>query len=298
MNLLSKKNIKYTSLVLMIFFVLGLFSIITLSVTTNVFGNVQGGQITEEGIAVPIIMYHSLMNHSNSLGAYVITPGEFESDLKYLKEHNYNTINMTELINYVYNEGDIPLKPVIITFDDGNFNNYIYGQPLLEKYGMKAVISVVGSYSEKFSTPPYPTSDPYYAYASWDQIKVMGESGYFEIQNHTYNLHSTSRRNGAKRRSGESLEAYRELLTKDISKLQNKLTEVLGSAPNTFTYPFGAVSKESKEVLKTLGFKASLSCNEGVNLINKYKADPLFGLRRKNRPHGISSERFFKNFCP
>ncbi len=298
MSFKNLKNIKYISLVLMIFFILSLFSVITLSVTTNVFGNVQGGEITEDGIAVPIVMYHSLMKHSKSLGAYVITPTEFENDLKYLKEHNYTAINMTELINYVYNDGDIPLRPVIITFDDGNFNNYIYGQPLLQKYGMKAVISVVGSYSERFSTPPLPTSDPYYAYASWDQIKVMGESGYFEIQNHTYNLHSTGKRNGAKRRSGESLEAYRNLLISDLSKLQNKLAETTGITPNTFTYPFGAVSKESKEILKELGFKASLSCNEGVSLVNKYQSDTLFGLRRKNRPHGVSSERFFKNFCP
>ncbi|MDF2989434.1 MAG: polysaccharide deacetylase, partial [Eubacterium sp.] len=285
----NRKALKYITLVITVFFTISILTVLALSQTANVFSEVQGGQITEDGIAVPIIMYHSILKRSNEMGKYVITPAEFESDLAYLKKHNYNAINMTDLINYVYYGGDIPLKPVIITFDDGNLNNYLYGHTLLQKYGMKAVISVVGSYSEKFSKPPYPTTDPYYSFVSWDQIKVISESGYFEIQNHTYNLHSIDKRNGAKKKRGESNENYRKLLIEDIGKLQNKLTEVTGVTPNTFTYPFGAISKDSKEILKELGFRATLSCADGVSLIKKDKIDPLFGLKRKNRPHGISS---------
>ncbi len=293
----NKRFIKYITLVITVFLTLGILLLLVLSETTDVLSEVQGGQITEDGIAVPIIMYHSILKNSH-LGKYVITPSEFEKDLKYLYEHHYNAITMTDLINYVYNNGDLPLRPVIITFDDGNLNNYIYGQPILKKYNMKAVISIIGSYTETFSQDKCPTDDPLYAHASWDQIKAMHDSGYFEIQNHSYNLHFINKRNGAKRRKGESLESYQNMLIDDVGRLQNKLTEVTGVTPNTFTYPFGAVSKESKEILKDLGFKATLSCAEGVNLINKDKKDVLFGLKRKNRPHGISSENFFKKFCP
>ena len=290
-------KLKYISLILTVFFTLSLAGALVLSSSTDVFGDVQGGQITEDGIALPIIMYHGVLKNSH-LGKYVITPSEFESDMKYLSNHNYTSITMTDLINYVYNDGDIPLKPVIITFDDGNLNNYLYGQPILQKYNMKAVLSVIGKYTEDFSKEPYPTNDPAYAHASWDQLRIMSESGYFEIQNHSYNLHSLNKRNGAKRRKGESFENYRQVLIEDIVKLQDKLTQNCGITPNTFTYPYGAISKESKEIIKELGFKASLSCLEGVNLINKDEEDTLFGLKRKNRPHGVSSEQFFKKFCP
>ncbi|WP_244648337.1 polysaccharide deacetylase family protein [Ruminiclostridium herbifermentans] len=268
----------------------------------TVFNETEAESITEDGIRVPIIMYHSIMKKSPELGKYVITPAEFENDLIYLKNHGYSTINMTDLINYVHNDGELPAKPVIITFDDGNLNNYIYGKPLLEKYQMKAVISIVGIYSDQFSstyasTPP-PTSNPDYAYASWDQIKEMSNSGYFEIQNHTYNLHSTEKRKGAQRLKGEPLEVYTNVLTSDIGMLQDKLAEVTGIRPNTFTYPFGSISKESTDILKKLGFKATLSCAGGVNIINKNKEDVLFRLKRNNRPHGKSSESFFKNICP
>lgn len=298
MKLLSNKKVaKYIFPVFATLFILVIFSVLLLSSATNTFTEVQGGQITEDGIAVPIIMYHSILKNSH-LGKYVITPEEFEDDIRYLSEHKYNSITMADLINYVYNNGDIPLNPVMITFDDGNLNNYLYGQPVLKKYNMKAVVSVIGSYTEAFSKVPYPTNDPAYAHVSWDQIKAMSDSGYFEIQNHSYDLHHISKRNGSKRRKGESLESYRNMLVSDVMKLQNKLTTTCGITPNTFTYPYGAISKESNEILKEMGFKATLTCSEGVNLINKDIKDPLYGLKRYNRPHGIASERFFKKICP
>ncbi|OPX42921.1 poly-beta-1,6-N-acetyl-D-glucosamine N-deacetylase precursor [Ruminiclostridium hungatei] len=293
----GKRTLKYLSLIIMVAFTLTLSITLGVTMSEDVFNAVEGGQITEDGIAVPIIMYHSILKNSH-LGKYVITPAEFEEDIRYLSERNYNSITMTDLINYVYNNGDIPLKPVIITFDDGNLNNYIYGRPILEKYKMKAVVSVIGSYTEAFSQPPYPTADPTYAHVSWDQIKEMAASGYFEIQNHSYNLHSINKRNGAKRRKGETIESYRNMLTSDIMKLQGKLREYCGIIPNTFTYPFGAVSRESDTILRELGFKASLSCLEGVNLINRDNKNVLFGLKRKNRPHGVATQAFFKKFCP
>lgn len=293
----DKRTLKFLSLIIMVVFTLTLSITLGVTMSEDVFNAVEGGQITEGGIAVPIIMYHSILKNSH-LGKYVITPEEFENDMRYLSEHKYNSITMTDLINYVENSGDIPLKPVIITFDDGNLNNYIYGRPVLEKYRMKAVVSIIGSYTEAFSAPPYPTADPSYAHVSWKQIKEMQDSGYFEIQNHSYNLHSINKRNGAKRHKGESLESYRNMLTSDIMKLQSKLRESCGITPNTFTYPFGAISKESDAILRELGFKASLSCLEGVNLINRDNRDVLFGLKRKNRPHGVDTQTFFKKFCP
>jgi len=292
--LINNKAIKYISLVVTILFTFILSFILISSISAEVFNDTQG-QITEDGIEVPIVMYHSIMKSSKEMGKYVITPTEFESDLRYLKEHDYETITMTDLINYVYNNFELPPKPVIITFDDGNFNNYIFGKPLLQKYEMKAVISIVGEYAESFSKSPPPTNNPDYAFASWDQIKVMSDSELFEIQNHTYSLHSTNKkRYGIKRIQGDSLESYQNMLNADIVKLQDKLKETTGMSPNTFTYPFGYMNKESKPILKELGFKATLSCAEGINIINRNKLDVLFGLKRNNRPHGISSEAFFR----
>lgn len=63
---------------------------------------------------------------------------------------------MTELINYVYNDASLPEKPIIITFDDGYYNNLSYAVPLLHKYNMKAVVSIVGEYSDRYTESDEP----------------------------------------------------------------------------------------------------------------------------------------------
>lgn len=122
---------------------------------------------------------------------------------------------------------------------------------------------------------------------------MLMKEGIIEFQNHTYNLHAIKNgRNGCKKKSGESLESYKNLLTKDITKLQDEFRDNCNYTPNTFTYPFGAISKESKDIIKELGFKASFAASDGMNYITK---DPecLYLLTRYNRVGGKSTENFF-----
>lgn len=292
----NKKAAKYIRLVAAVVFLFCCSGAIVLPLTSDAFNDNLLEQAVHKGLPVPIVMYHSLMKSSPEMGRYVITPSEFESDLKYLREHGYDAISMTDLINYVEADSDLPPKPVIITFDDGNMNNYYYATPILERYEMKAVISIIGSFSERDSNAEKIFRD--YSYLTWEQIKNMHDSGLYEIQNHTYNMHGSSPRMGIKRRQGESMDNYRNVLISDIGKLQHKLMEVTGTTPNTFVYPFGSISKDSVAILKELGFKATLSCVEGVNFIERNKPETLFGLKRNNRPHGVSSNQFFKKICP
>ena len=76
-------------------------------------------------------------------------------------------------------------------------------------------------------------------------------------------------------------------------RLQNEFKEYTDYVPSTFTYPFGSVEKCSTDIIKELGFKASLSCSSGINFITKNE-DSLFLLKRNNRPANITTENFFK----
>ena len=245
---------------------------------------------TENGIELPIIMYHSVLKSRS--GDYIVHPSEIENDLQYIQSKGYTTITMTDLINYVYNGTDIPEKPIIITFDDGYYNNLGYVVPILKKYNMKAVISIVGSYTDTYTKSNETNLN--YSYLRWQDIKYMLQEGYVEFQNHTYNLHSYKNgRKGCKKKSWESTEKYRNLLIEDVGKLQKEFKENTGYVPNTFTYPYGAISKESLPIIKEMGFKASLSCTSGVNFITK-DTGCLYQLKRNNRVSGISSAQFFE----
>ena len=244
----------------------------------------------EQGIAVPIIMYHSILK--SKTGTYIVSPDKLEEDLKYISEKGYTTITMTDLIEYVYNDVKLPEKPIIITFDDGYYNNYIYLVPLLEKYDMKAVISIVGEYTDRFSDVNEVNAN--YGHLRWVDVNILIPEGRVEFQNHSYNLHSNNNgRKGSMKKRGESLEEYAKILKEDLGKLQKEFQDNCYYTPNTYTYPFGAVSYAATDILKEMGFKASLSCKSGMNYITK---DPegLYLLKRYNREGSYSTEKFFK----
>ena len=245
-----------------------------------------------ETVRVPIIMYHGILKDASRSGAYVVTPDTFEKDLQYLKEKGYTTVVMQDLIDFVKKGRPLPEKPIVLTFDDGYYNNYLYAFPLLKQYGCKMVLSPIGRYTDQDSQ----TEDNHanYSNVTWPQINEMIQSGLVEIQNHSYDMHASdkSHRKGALKAAGEPIEQYRAALTEDVMKMQNRTAEMTGWTPTTFTYPFGAVSKEALPILKELGFQATLICESRTNLLNR-DPDCLYGLGRYLRPSGPDSASYF-----
>jgi len=232
---------------------------------------------------VPVIMYHLVTEKSKYIGKYGITPAELEADLKFLKDNGYKTVVMGDLINFVQRGKRLPKKPIVLTFDDGNTGDLNYVLPLLEKYKMKAVFSVIGEAADKFTAQREKNPNAKFPNLTWPQIQEMHDSGRCEIQSHGYDLHG---RGGSGIRSGESTQNYHARLRTDLQKLQTLCHEYLDFTPTTFTYPLGVISKEAQTVLEELGFEATLSCQEGMNRVKQGDPRCLFRLKRSNRPSG------------
>jgi len=211
--------------------------------------------------------------------------------MKYLKDNGYTAILTEDLINYIDNNVPLPEKPIMITFDDGYYNNLYYALPILQKYDMKAVISVVGIFSDTLAhnDPGIPS----YSYLTWDNINTLIESGIIEIGNHTYQFHSCKNRKGCTRLAGESEEDYQRILMSDLEKLQDLLRINCGMVPISFAYPYGSICRESIPVLKVMGFRCTFNCYEKPNYITR-DPDCLFSLNRYNRSNSVSTNQFMK----
>ena len=242
----------------------------------------------EKEAKVPIIMYHLVTEKSRYIGKYGISPSELESDLKYLKENGYNTVVIQDLINFVERGKSLPKNPIVLTFDDGNTSDYSYLFPLLKEYDMKAVISIMGNVIDEYTQDNVKNPAAKYPNLTWDKIKEMHDSGIIEVQSHGYNLHGSA---GSGKLKRESADAYHQRLKADLTKLQERCEEHLGQKPNTFCYPLGIIGKGSQAVLEEMGFVASLSCQEGINIITRDEKECLFKLNRNNRPSGRSVEK-------
>lgn len=248
--------------------------------------------IPEEGYDLPILMYHSLLKEEARQGKYVVSPNQFEEDLKYLQKNGYQTVVVQDLIDYVEKGTPLPEKPIMLTFDDGYYNNYCYAYPLLEQYDAKIVISPIGRYTDEYSQVE--DVHPNYSHITWDNINEMIDSGRVEIQNHSYNMHSCNgKRIGTKRMKGESDLDYETVFTQDLTKAQERIFEMTSWTPTCFAYPFGAISDGTLEMLKSMGFQSSMTCESHINRITR---DPecLFGMGRYLRPGLQSTEKFFQ----
>ena len=247
----------------------------------------------EEEVRVPLIMYHHIRTDAAACGDYVITPETLEGDLVRLRELGYTSIGAEDLLRWLDGEGELPEKPVMLTFDDGHESFAAYALPLLEKYGMKAVQAPVAAWADKYTENP--DDDPAYAYMSWPRIAEIAASGRVEIANHSYDMHLTEPRYGLMPKKGENAEAYRAALTADLEKAEEKLAAACGYVPPVYAYPYGAYCPEAKEILAERGYRLVFTCVEQVNVVKRGAAEPL-ELGRFNRAYSLDREKLFAAF--
>ena len=242
---------------------------------------------SEERVTLPIIMYHSILKDGARQGKYVVSPEVLARDLDALRARGCETVTVRDLIAYTRDGAPLPAKPVMLTFDDGYYNNYVYAYPLLRQRGMRAVVSIIGSQTALFTENG--EENAYWSHLRLDRLREMQDV--FEVQNHSWNLHEYGERRGCLRRRGEDETRYETLLREDTEQTQTLITDAGLPAPTCYTYPFGACSKESETLLKSMGFRCTLGCEERVNTVTR-NPDCLFELGRFNRPAGQSTERF------
>lgn len=133
---------------------------------------------------IPVLNYHRIVTDSDmhrcKKESYVVSESAFKMQMQYLKEHGFTPIDLNDFLYYKEHPHELPSRPVIITFDDGYENNYLYAYPILKQYGFKAIIySVSNPTNEFFSGFEIPER-----LLSPDQMQELSTNG-ISIQGHT-----------------------------------------------------------------------------------------------------------------
>jgi peptidoglycan/xylan/chitin deacetylase (PgdA/CDA1 family) len=93
---------------------------------------------------VPILLYHRVIPSDKLSKVYssphiVVRQDTFEKQMKFISQ-NYTVLSLDEFLVHRSHEKPLPLKTVIVTFDDGWRDNYMYAFPVLRKYSIPATI--------------------------------------------------------------------------------------------------------------------------------------------------------------
>ncbi len=234
--------------------------------------------------SVPVLMYHHIDENADSNS--VVTPDNFESQIKALRDNGYTAVTLDDIYDYVYSGTDLPDKPVLITFDDGYASNYDIAFPILQKYGMKAVIFAVGSSVGKDTYKD--TGIVIKPHFTYEQAKEMMDSGVISVQTHTYDMHQAQdyeddeARTGAIMLTGESEQEFMAAMERDLTQAMNEMQSETGYEITALAYPNGEYSDLSQHVCRSMGIKATFTIEPRTNVLIKGLPQCLFGMGRYN----------------
>ncbi|MDR3021490.1 MAG: polysaccharide deacetylase family protein [Clostridiales bacterium] len=280
----NTKNIYLLVPLVLIIFIVSLFNINIISEQKN-FTAVNTVEV--EDVKLPIIMYHSVSKGRKS--KYNVPPSLLESDFKYFLNLGFTPVFMHQVVDFVSFGIPLPKKPIVVTFDDAHSSVFFNAFALLKKYNIKAVINIIGKCTDGDDVSKF---DAIKSHISFPQLRQMVSSGLVEVGNHSFDLHSDfGKRYGIKKLKCESEQQYKNMLKKDVDKLQQRVQDNLGIKPLVFAYPYGKYSDLAKSVLIESGLKAALLSTHQINVLNK--ETDLFELKRFNRPNGVSSKQFY-----
>ena len=146
---------------------------------------------------VSVLMFHSvgLENHE-WVFSYTSQPTDlFLKKLKLFVKRKFNTILWSDLYGYMKGEITLPKNCIMLTFDDGYLDNWVYVYPYLKKFQLKATIFVNPEFVDP-SESLRPNLDDVWAgrcgykklqpagFLSWAEMKEMESSGLIDIQSH------------------------------------------------------------------------------------------------------------------
>lgn len=220
--------------------------------------------------SIRILMYHQVLPKKISFkNNLVVTAENLEEQLSYIKD-NFQTIFFKDL------EACKSLEnKVILTFDDGYYNNLEYLVPLLEKHQLKATIFIPTEFIQNT------VNDFAKLYMNFEEIQSLN-SNLVEIA-----LHSHSHQNFSQLSVEE---AERDLLKNMQILRENNIdfTKVLA-------YPYGRFPKEKirkKEFFKMLEKIGITSAVRIGNSIESYPFKNKFEVNRIDIKYGDNLKKF------
>lgn len=243
-------------------------------------------------VRVPILMYHALTEKAEEASDTVITARAFEEQIAAITEAGYTSIFFGDLRDYVKEGKALPEKTVLITFDDGYTSNLTIAAPILQKYGQKATVSVIGVSVGKDTYKD--TGVTMYPHFTLEEARAAYEQGIMDFQSHTYDMHQISLdedpRIGMLPKENETEEEYAAALRLDFAASKAQIEQGVGNEVFVIVYPHGKSNPLLDEVLSSSGAEISVTVEAGINVVEYGNTASLRSLCRINMDDGVSGE--------
>jgi peptidoglycan/xylan/chitin deacetylase (PgdA/CDA1 family) len=187
---------------------------------------------------VPVLLYHHVVPDDKATKdtCYCVSITNFQAQMSWLSEHGYTGIPVTQLVDVLKNGGQLPPRPVAITFDDGMQDIYTTAFPIMQHYGFSGTLFLIANWINGEGV------------MNTAEVQEMISNGW-EIGSHSMTHFD---------------------LTSDYSQLRyqlfdskHKLEDLFGVPVNTLAYPFGLFNNNVVDKVSAYGYSAAFALGRG-----------------------------------
>jgi peptidoglycan/xylan/chitin deacetylase (PgdA/CDA1 family) len=184
-------------------------------------------------LQVPVLMYHEIADTAATASRLAVAPDAFADQLAYLRDAGFNAITAGALSAILAGgAGDLPERPVVLTFDDGYGDFYGQALPLLKQHGFTGTIFMTTGWIGKEGESK--------RMLNWRELAEVEQTG-IEIGAHTC-------------RHPQLDQLPDGLLREELYVSKSVLEDNLGLKVPGLAYPFGYSSAKVRRVAREIGY--------------------------------------------
>ncbi len=213
---------------------------------------------------IPVLMYHHVNPHKGD--TVTVTPDVFEGQMRHLRESGYRALTIDELVSYIAGETVLKQRAVVVTFDDGWLDNFIYAFPVMKRYNINACIFIVTDWVNNSATDASPSvTVPAHKESKslirkgragevilgWDHIIAMQESGLMEFYAHT-------------RSHARCTTLSAQELLSEVGESKRAIENHLSKPCPYMCWPYGEYNDAALKAAREVGYKALFTTVHGV----------------------------------
>ncbi|MFL5899401.1 MAG: polysaccharide deacetylase family protein [Solirubrobacterales bacterium] len=231
------------------------------------------GKLVHTQSPVPVLMYHVIAAPPSSaqLPELYVGPKTFDRQVEALEKKGYTGVSLNQVYDAWFKGGELPEKPVVVSFDDGYRSQYVYARPELRKLGWPGVLSAIAG---RIGRPGAELSN--------QMVQTMVNDGW-ELDSHTINHVDVSQASGVD-------------LQREVAGSRRILQQRFHQPVNFFCYPSGRYDAEAEQAVRAAGYLGATTTDEGLasksemytlKRIRVNGSDGVSGLERKLQEAGV-----------
>ncbi len=188
---------------------------------------------------ISTLMYHQIQAITPEEDTFRLVPPEvFDAQMKYLYDHGFTTVTLDDVLTGVDKAEKTHGRRIVITFDDGYFDNYTNAFPILQKYGFSATIFLVTDFlGKRFGR----VQTKYLM--DWSHVREMSKYG-ISFQSHTCTHPNLTKLSN-------------EGVLKELLECREKIEDALGIGVRHLAYPGGKYDKRVMQLTEDSGYDSA-----------------------------------------